>query len=118
ISPGEVSFRKNRVPTVTIDATVANSGGISGAEVVQVYVGLPSTDGVPQPPKQLKGFQKVSLDPGKQTRVRIVLDARSLSYWDVKSHSWAVEPGDYSVMVGASSRDVRLRGHFKVTAAQ
>jgi beta-glucosidase len=87
-----------------------------GAEVVQLYVGLPSIDGVPQPPKQLKGFEKVTLDPGKKARVHMVLDARSLSYWDVRSHAWAVAPGDYQIMVGASSRDVRLHGRFTVTA--
>src|SRR5262249_38862834 len=103
ISPGEVSLRKERAPTVTVDVTVVNSGGVRGAEVVQVYVGLPSTDGVPQPLKQLKGFQKISLESGKQGRAHIVLDARSLSYWDVKNHSWVIAPGDYQIMVGASS---------------
>jgi len=118
ISPGEVAFRKDQHPTVTVDLTVVNSGARAGAEVAQVYVGLPSTDGVPQPPKQLKGFQKIGLASGKQAKVHIVLDARSLSYWDVKNHAWAIAPGDYQVMVGSSSRDIRLHGQFKVTASQ
>jgi beta-glucosidase len=118
ISPVEVSLRQARSARVSVDATVTNSGGPGGAEVVQVYLGLPSTDGVPQPPKQLKGFQKVRLDPGKQARVHIELDARSLSYWDVKSHAWAIAPGNYQIMVGASSRDIRLHGQLKVVASQ
>jgi beta-glucosidase len=118
ISPVEASLHKEHLPTVTVELTVINSGRVAGAEVAQVYVGLPTTDSVPQPPKQLKGFQKISLAPGKQARVRIVLDARSLSYWDVKNHAWAIAPGDYQIMVGASSRDVRLHGQFKVKAGQ
>jgi beta-glucosidase len=116
ISADQVSFDGKRPTTVTVDATLVNVGNMRGAEVVQLYVGLPSIDGVPQPPKQLKGFEKVTLDPGKKARVHMILDARSLSYWDVRSHAWAVAPGDYQIMVGASSRDVRLRGRFTVTA--
>ncbi|HEY6307868.1 MAG TPA: glycoside hydrolase family 3 C-terminal domain-containing protein [Candidatus Angelobacter sp.] len=116
ISADQVSFDGKRPPTVSVDATVINSGKVRGAEVVQLYVGLPSIDGVPEPPKQLKGFEKVMLEAGRQARVHMVLDARSLSYWDVKNHAWAVVPGDYEIMVGASSRDIRLHGRFKVTA--
>ena len=47
-----------------------------------------------------------------------MLDARSLSYWDVKSHAWVVAPGTYQIMLGASSRDIRLQGQFKVTERQ
>lgn len=101
-----------------VEATVSNTGRVRGAEVVQLYVSLPSTNQVPQPPKQLKGFQKLTLDPGQHARVHLVLDGRSLSYWDVKIHAWAISPGDYQIMVGGSSRDIRLRDSFKVTAPQ
>ena len=114
VFPAQVSFDGKRVAEVTIEATVVNTGKVRGAEVVQLYLALPSTGGVQQPPKQLKGFQKLTLEPGKQGHVRLELDRRSLSYWDVKSHAWAVAPGDYQIMVGASSRDIRLVGHFKV----
>jgi beta-glucosidase len=115
ISADQVSFDSQHGATVSVDATIVNTGRVRGAEVVQLYVGLPSIDGVPQPPKQLKGFEKVILDSGKQARVHMVLDGRSLSYWDVKNHAWAVAPGDYQIMLGASSRDIRLQGRFKVT---
>lgn len=118
ISADQISFDPKHAPTVSVDATVVNTGAVRGAEIVQLYVGLPSTDGVPQPPKQLKGFAKVTLDSGKQARVQMVLDERSLSFWDVKSHAWAVAPGEYRILVGASSRDIRLQGRFKVVSPQ
>ena len=93
---------------------ISNTGSREGAEVVQLYLGMPSTNAVPQPPKQLKGFQKVMLKPGKAVHVHLVLEARSLSYWDVKSHGWIVAPGTYQIMVGSSSRDIRLQGEVKV----
>jgi len=116
IPSGQVSFNRKRRATITVEATIVNTGHVRGAEVVELYVGLPSQDGVPQPPKQLKGFQRVTLDPGQHALVHTVLDERSLSYWDVTKHAWAVAPGDYQILLGASSRDIRLQGKFKVTA--
>jgi beta-glucosidase len=103
----------------SVDFDLHNSGHVAGAEVAQLYVGLPST-AVPQPPKQLKRFQKVFLAPGKTQHVHWTLDAPALSYWNVQQHKWTVAPGAYKVMVGASSRDIRLNGEFKsgVSAAQ
>jgi beta-glucosidase len=116
ISPHVASLNSKLPLRVSVEATVANTGSVRGEEVVQLYVKLPSTSQIPQPPRQLKGFQKVTLDPGKQARIHLVLDGRSLSYWDVKSHAWAIAPGDYQLMVGGSSRDIRLKDSFKVTA--
>lgn len=117
ISP-DASFTGKNAPTVEVDLDITNTGVLAGAEVVQLYVGMPSISAVPQPPKQLKGFQKVALNAGKKAHVHIVLDARSLSYWDVKRHAWVVAPGTYQIMLGASSRDIRLQGQFKVTDRQ
>jgi beta-glucosidase len=118
LSSHRVSLDSKLPLRVTIEATIVNTGNVRGAEVVQLYARLPSTSQVPQPPKQLKSFQKLTLDPGKQARIRLVLDGRSLSYWDVKSHAWAIAPGDYELMVGASSRDIRLKDSFNITAQQ
>jgi beta-glucosidase len=118
ISPRLVSLEGKLSLPVSVEATVVNTGSVRGTEVLQLYVGLPSTSQIQQPPRQLKGFRKVTLDPGKHTRIRLVLDRRSLSYWDVNSHAWAVAPGDYQIMVGGSSRDIRLKDSFKVTARQ
>lgn len=114
ISPTDVSFRDKYSQTVGIDLDVTNTGNLTGAEVIQLYVGMPSTNAIPQPPKQLKGFQKVVLAPGKKSHVHLALQAQALSYWDVKSHGWAIAPGAYQIMVGSSSRDIRLRGQFTI----
>jgi beta-glucosidase len=114
ISPASVTLNGKKDPTVRVDLDITNTGNRPGAEVVQLYLGMPSTTAVPQPPKQLKGFQKVSLNQSKHSHVHLVLDARSLSYWDVKSHGWVVAPGAYQVMLGSSSRDIRAQGQFEV----
>jgi beta-glucosidase len=114
VTPNQVSFDSKHQPTVSVDLDITNTGSVEGAEVVQLYVGLPSTSAIPQPPEQLKGFQKITLKPGKPAHVHLVLDARALSYWDVKSHSWIVAPGAYQIMVGSSSRDIRLHSQFTV----
>jgi beta-glucosidase len=95
-----------------VTATVANVGRRTGEAVPQLYVGLPSSASVPQPPAQLRGIAKLQLAPGKRARVRFALDARSLSYWDTGLGSWRVGRGCYRVMVGSSSRDLPLRGAF------
>jgi hypothetical protein len=65
---------------------------------------------VPRPPKELKGFAKVKLGPGKTTRVRIALDRRAFSYFDDKAMTWQVAPADFDILVGSSSQQIELRG--------
>ena len=91
-----------------VDFDVTNTGSVAGAEVAQVYVGMANAP-VPEPPQQLKGFQKVTLQPGATGHVHVVLDPSAFSYWDVNTHAWVVAPGPYQVMVGSSSRDIRLK---------
>jgi beta-glucosidase len=98
----------------SVEFYLANTGSRAGAEVAQLYVGLPSLPNVPQPPRQLKGFRRVELDAGETANVILTLDARALSYWDVTSHGWKVAPGTYTVWVGSSSRDLRLTQTFEV----
>ena len=66
----------------------------------------------------VRGLPSITESGVRIPRPRPRKRARSLSYWDVKNHAWAVAPGDYQVMVGSSSRDIRLQGKFKVTASQ
>ncbi len=66
------------------------------------------------PPKQLRGFQKAFLEPGQTERVSFHLDQRALSYWDTDAHDWVVQNGTYHIMVGSSSRDIRLRDSFSI----
>ncbi len=95
--------------------TLANTGRRSGAEVAQVYVGQPASAG--EPPRQLKGYQKVSLEPGQSRTVTIALDPLAFAHWDTGRHRWAVSAGTYRVDVGGSSRDLPLTGSVAVPAS-
>ena len=101
---------------VTFDLT--NTGSVPGAEVAQVYVGLPASTG--EPPKRLVGWQKVLLQPGAQQHVTIAINAddpsHPLSWWDVTSNSWQIATGDYAAYVGNSSSmtNLTLAGTFHV----
>jgi beta-glucosidase len=88
---------------------VRNTGKRVGSEVVQLYVDIPPpAPGVPQPPRQLKGYAKVALAPGSARRVGIALDDRSFAHYDVVAKRWAVTPACYVIEVGRSSRDIAL----------
>ncbi|MFW6313586.1 MAG: beta-glucosidase family protein, partial [Spirochaetota bacterium] len=86
---------------------VTNSGAAEGAEVVQLYVGMPES-GVDRPSKLLKGFQKVRLKPGESREVSIAVDAAELAYFNEATDSWVFEPGTYRVSVGPSSDERQL----------
>lgn len=98
---------------VTVSFNVKNTGPVSGAEVAQVYVGDPSAT-VKMPVKQLKGFDRVELQPGESKNVTVTLHRRALAYWSVKTHGWKVDPGKFVVYVGDSSEHVPLRASFTV----
>ncbi|KAF4510473.1 hypothetical protein G6O67_002355 [Ophiocordyceps sinensis] len=91
------------------EAHITNTGTVAGAEVAQLYLGIPGG-----PPKQLRGFEKIPLEPGKSTTMRFTLTRRDLSVWDVTRQQWVVERGEYPVFVGVSSRDIRLTGSLVV----
>lgn len=93
--------------------TVTNTGTRAGAAVPQVYVGARASR-VERAPKELRGFAKVALAPGASQQVRIELDPRAFSYWDVKTHAWVREAGTYDVLVGASSADIAQRASVDV----
>ncbi|RFU35213.1 hypothetical protein B7463_g1094, partial [Scytalidium lignicola] len=105
--PGGPSTLYSTVATIT--AVITNNGTVAGAEVPQLYIGMPSTAPA-SPPKQLRGFSKVTLQPGQSTTVTFNLRKKDLSYWDVSSQSWILPSGTFTVYVGASSRDIRLTG--------
>ena len=100
---------------VTVRCTIGNTGGPGGAEVVQVYVGDPAA-AVARPPRELKAFAKVSLEPGAEQEVTFTLTARDLSYWSALHRRWVLEGGEFRIGVGASSRDIRLSGVITVAA--
>jgi beta-glucosidase len=90
---------------VTVAFDVTNTGTRAGAEVAQIYVGQPASTG--EPPKNLRGFAKVSLAPGQTQRATVTLDKRSFQYWN---GGWTTATGSNQILVGASSRDIRLTG--------
>ncbi|HEX2177785.1 MAG TPA: fibronectin type III-like domain-contianing protein [Nocardioidaceae bacterium] len=99
----------------TVEATVVNTGDRRGAAVPQLYVQAPSPGaGVEQPPRQLKGFTKVRLRPGESRRVSFRLGRRAFAHWDTAADGWRVHPGCYGVLLGSSSRDIRLRARVPV----
>jgi beta-glucosidase len=93
---------------VVVEVDVTNTGDRPGAEVVQVYVRRPESR-IERPEKELKAFEKVWLDPGETTRVRLRVTEQALRHWDEHDNRWQIERGDVEILVGASSRDIRLR---------
>lgn len=90
----------------TVSFTVTNTGRRTGSVVPQVYVAAPRTTG--EPPKQLKGFEKLTLAPGESRRVSIPLNQQAFAMYDTKANTWKVAPGTYRILVGDSSRDLHL----------
>jgi beta-glucosidase len=86
---------------------LANSGQRVGSEVAQVYVADPVSS-LPRPPKELKGFRKITLAPGEKQRISLRLDCDAFSFYDPAKHDWVMEPGLFRILIGSSSRDIRL----------
>jgi beta-glucosidase len=96
---------------IQVEVDVTNNGGRAGQEVVQLYVRDVATRLV-RPEKELKGFAKVALQPGERQAVRLRLDRQSLSFYDPEAAAWVAEAGEFEVLIGRSSRDIRLRATF------
>ena len=99
--------------TLTVTVTVTNTGSREGKTVVQLYVGDDKST-VLRPVRELKGFEKVALEPGESKEVSFTLDKRSFAYWNEQIHDWHVETGDFTIQVGQSSRDISLTGTVTV----
>ncbi|KXT02631.1 hypothetical protein AC578_1161 [Pseudocercospora eumusae] len=97
-----------------ITTTLTNTGSVPGATVPQLYLSLPQIPGSEDvtPLKQLRGFDKVSLQAGETKEVTFELTRRDLSYWDVVSQQWTISPGTFGVEVGLSSRDIHAMASF------
>ncbi|HPZ65211.1 MAG TPA: glycoside hydrolase family 3 C-terminal domain-containing protein [Bacillota bacterium] len=90
-----------------VTVTVKNTGPVPGAEVVQLYIQPPESK-IFKAAKELKGFKKVFLEPGEEKSVEMTLNRRSFAYYNVNINDWHVENGEYTILIGASSRDIRL----------
>jgi beta-glucosidase len=108
ISKEAVSGEEN----FTVSVDISNSGNRAGAEVAQLYV-QDVESSVERPLKELKGFNKVKLEPGAIETISFELGKKDLSFYDIKSGSWIAEKGQFNILVGSSSRDIRLEGKIE-----
>jgi beta-glucosidase len=98
---------------VEVSLVITNTGKMAGKEVVQLYVS-DAKSSLPRPPQELKGFTKVDLKPGEAETVIFSLDERALAFYDPHKKKWVAEPGEFEVLMGSSSRDIRLKAKFEV----
>ena len=96
-----------------VSATLINTGERAGAEVVQLYI-RDSEASVERPSKELKGFEKVYLEPGESRRLEFSIDPDALSFFDADAHRWVAEPGEFHALLGTSSADIRADIPFKL----
>jgi len=110
----QISSRNIKVgENIEVTLRVNNSGERAGSEIVQLYLN-DSKSSVIRPEKELKGFSKVQLEPGESKEVRMTLKPEDLMFWDKTTADWKAEAGKFNVLVGASSRDIRLSKSFKL----
>lgn len=101
--------------TVQVSVTIKNTGSRAGQEIVQLYVGDVESSFI-RPLQELKGFQKVELQPGEAREVSFTLNKRAFAYYNVGLGDWHVESGTFRIGVGASSRDIRLNATLEVAS--
>ena len=108
ITPQQIGYQGD----VNISLDVTNTGDRAGSEVVQLYIN-DVISSVTTPVKELKGFEKVALEPGEKKKLNLKLSPEDLSLFDSEMN-FIVEPGIFKVMIGSSSKDIRLKGEFEV----
>lgn len=108
IETSEIGVKDN----LKISCTIKNTGKVTGDEVVQLYI-RDDVSSVISYDKMLRGFERIHLKAGEEKTVQFILTPQELGLWD-KSYQFVVEPGTFSVMIGASSEDIRLNGSFLV----
>ncbi|RYJ36581.1 Beta-glucosidase-like glycosyl hydrolase [Flavobacterium anhuiense] len=99
--------------SLEVTVSIKNTGKVAGKEVVQLYVN-DETSSLPRPTKELKGFEKISLEPGEEKTVRFTLTKKDLSYYDDTKKEWIAEPGKFRIMIGASATDIRGVADFNL----
>ncbi len=108
INPGKISPQEK----INISIDVKNVGRYKGDEIVQLYI-HDTVATVARPIKELKGFERITLEPDQKKRVNFTLLPQDLAFYDINM-DLVVEPGIFEVMIGSSSEDIRLRGSFEV----
>jgi beta-glucosidase len=105
-SPGVSANTFKDVDGLAVTVNVTNTGNFAGKEIVQVYV-HDHKSGLVRPPKELKGFAKVELQPGETRSVSIQLDLRAFAYYHPEYKQWITEDGDFDILIAASAADIR-----------
>ena len=95
---------------ITVSFTLTNTGSYAGEEVAQLYL-RDKVASLVRPVKELKDFNKIMLQPGEKKQVEFIIDKEKLSFYNQKL-DWVSEPGEFNLMIGASSSDIRLRATF------
>ena len=103
--------------SLTAQFEIENTGNVAGAEVAQLYVHQ-KNPALMRPEKELKGFKKVFLQPGEKQTVSIPLKKAAFEYYDDGKKSWVVDDDSFEILIGSSSRDLRLRDNFRPAAKQ
>jgi beta-glucosidase len=101
-------------PAYEITFTITNTGKIAGSEVPQLYLGFPAE--AEEPPKVLRGFERVYLVAGESKQVTLTLTQKDISYWSVINQKWTVASGTYTVWISTSAAktDIKLQGSFNI----
>jgi beta-glucosidase len=106
LSTNKTNYSKNEIVEVTVNIT--NTGNYNGAEVIQLYVSDKECS-LPRPIKELKDFDKIMLQKGETKTVKFTLDQTAFSFYNPQTHAWEVESGDFEILVGSSSTDIKQR---------
>jgi len=106
--------KMNTDSKIEVSVTITNTGKYKGEEIVQLYLS-DKVASISRPVKELKDYSKIQLDPGESKTVIFIIDIEKLSFWN-NELKWVAEPGDFELMIGASSADIRLRDGFELTA--
>jgi beta-glucosidase len=107
--PEKISSTKD---TITFSVSIKNTGKMDGDEVAQVYIQYPNLDRMPL--KELKSFKRVFIEKENSKTVQFKIPLQELQKWDLEQHQWKIYPGDYSVLIGGSSQDVKLKSTVTV----
>ena len=106
---------KSLKDTFAFSIQIKNTGAMDGDEVVQAYIQYPNLDRMPI--KELKAFKRVSVEKGAVQTVQLKIPVQELQKWDLKENRWKLYPGDYTILIGSSSQDIRLKSTVKVNAS-
>ena len=111
----DLKLSKNKIKAneqITVSFTITNTGKYDGEEIAQLYI-RDKVGSIVRPVKELKDFKKIKLNAGKSQAVKFIIDKEKLSFYN-QQLQWVAEPGDFELMIGASSRNIRLKESFEL----